>query len=104
MVYVRPDQFPALLVVIREEAGTAEDLAAGYELALRLVGPGGLLQKKKDVSLQPTRIVLGPAQVHPLSEEQRPSILRSFKDLSRARHMTVPGIGTGRLLAIRKRG
>ena len=103
VVYVRPDQFPALLVVIREEEGTAEDLAAGYELALRVVGPEGLLQKKKDVNLQPTWIVLGPAQVRPRSKEQRGPIRRSSGNLSRARRMTVPRIGTGPLLAVRKR-
>ena len=103
VVYVRPDQFPALLVAIHDKDGTADDLAAGYDLAVRLVGPMGLLQKKKDVMSKPVRIVLGPAQVQALSDERRADFARYLELVSRARHMTVPGIGSGPLLAIKKR-
>ena len=58
------------------------------------MGPKGLLQKKKDVMSKPVRIILGPAQVPVLSDERRADVVRYLELLSRARHMTVPGIGT----------
>lgn len=103
VVYVRPERFPGVLVVIREHGSTPEDLAAGYELALRAVDPDGVYANKGRADLSPMRAVIGPSQIKPLRGDVLPLYARYLAHLGKARHMTVDGVGSGPLIRIAKR-
>jgi hypothetical protein len=103
VVYARPHSFPALLVVMRAKDGTAEDLAAGYEAALRMIGPNGPKHGKPVDPQAQMRTVIGPSAVRPLEDARRDAFARYVAHLARSNDVTVDGIGTGPLLRIAKR-
>lgn len=104
VVYIRPQRFPAVLVVVRSGDGTPEDLAAGYEAAASLVDSRHpMRQDRKGAELVQTRLVLGPSQVRQLSPIRHKAFAHFMEDLSQAKILTIDGIGTGPLLRISKR-
>ena len=107
VVYKRPHSFPALLVVMRAKDCTPEDLAAGYEMALRMLGPNAPSHRpthgKPGDQLAQTRTVIGPSAVHPISDARRDAFARYLAHLARAHEVEIDRIGTGPMLRIAKR-
>jgi hypothetical protein len=100
VVYVRKNEFPGILVVIRRGTGTAEDLAAGYKTARRMVDPRTGLKGKMQGSGATARAYVDASQVRPLRGAEQASFALYLKDLSQVAEFTIDGIGTGPLLRI----
>jgi hypothetical protein len=104
IVYIRPHQRPSIAVVVRDGGGTAADLAAGYETALRMVKSDVVQHPKPGQESAQLRAVIGRSDVRALSPEQNAAYSRSLDHLAHSPHMQVSGIGDGKLLHIKRRG
>jgi len=100
VVYVRTNQFPGILVVIRRGTGTAEDLAAGYKTARRMVDPRTGLKGRMQGRGTTARAYVDSSQVRPLTGAEQAAFALYLEHLSQVAEFTIEGIGTGPLLRI----